>query len=58
MVGILKKWKSLKIFLNSKLSNLIVHLGPGHEVRGDNWFVGFINKQLFKISSDLKLVLT
>jgi hypothetical protein len=33
--GDLKK-KSLQIFLNSKLSNLILHLKPGTQVRGDS----------------------
>jgi hypothetical protein len=58
MVGILKKWKSLEIFLHSKLSNLILHLKLGIEIIGDSWFFNYINKQLLKINSDLKLITT
>jgi hypothetical protein len=55
--GDLKKFeKSLKIFLNSKLSNLILHLELRTEVRSDNCYFNFINKQLLKIGSNLKSV--
>jgi len=49
-MGVLKKWKSLKIFLNSKLPNIILHLEYGTKVKGDIYSFGFINKQLFKIN--------
>ncbi len=54
--GTLEKWKSLKILLNSKLSNLILHLKPIIKVKGDSWFFGLINKQFFKIGNDIKRV--
>jgi hypothetical protein len=47
MVGVLKKWKSLEILLNS---NLILHLEFRAKVRCDIYFFSFIDKQLFKIN--------
>jgi hypothetical protein len=55
-MGILKIWRSLEILLNSKWSNLIFHLELRIKVNSDNWFFGSIDKQLLKISSDLKLL--
>jgi hypothetical protein len=58
MVSIQKNWKSLEIFLNSKLSTFILHLEVGIEVKGNNWFFDYINKPLFKFDNDLKSIPT
>jgi hypothetical protein len=47
--------RSLEIFLNSMLSNLVLDLERGTKIRDDNWFFGSINKH-FKIGNDKKLV--
>jgi hypothetical protein len=49
--------KSLEILLNSKLSNLILHLEARIEVRGDSYFFRSINEQLLKINRDFKSII-
>jgi hypothetical protein len=58
MVGVFKKWKPLKILLNSKLSNIILHFKSRTKVKGDSWFFYSINKKILKIGSNLKSIIT